>query len=77
MVQNVGHWQLCRCGPHRPRGAGGPVGHGGPQKCRKLKYSMGSFGLESILVTEVSILNPVLSFENNFTAYHMYYNINY
>jgi len=36
----------------------GPVGHGGPQKYRKLKYSLGSFGLEAILVTELSILDP-------------------
>jgi hypothetical protein len=62
VFQNVGHWQFCRFGPHRPRRRGGLVGHGGPQKYVKLKYSVDSFGLESILVTEVCSLDPCFEF---------------
>ena len=36
----------------------GPAARWPPQKYRKLKCNVGSSGLESILVTEVTILDP-------------------
>ena len=42
-------------GPRKARGAGHPIVQD-PQSCRTVQFVVGSFGLESVLLTERSVL---------------------